>query len=70
MSNVPAAKIQEYLDLFDGDVVRAVRALQRQGERQPRKQLNRQPKRPLSDEVGISVSYKRILGLRQESFVR
>lgn len=52
MTDVSTEKVQAYIDLFDGDVLQAVRALREvaYGKVTPAK-----PKRPLSEEVLISV---------------
>lgn len=56
MTNVPKDKIQAYVDLFDGDVVQAVRALRAVAYEQPPKSTQPpRPSRELSDEVIIRV---------------
>ena len=53
MTNVPSEKVQAYLDLFDGDVLQAVRALREIGYGKP--VAPAAPRRPLSEEVLIHV---------------
>ena len=53
MKDVPSEKVKEYLDLFEGDVLQAVRALREVGYGKPAAPAA--PRRPLSDEVLIRV---------------
>ena len=53
MKDVPSEKVQAYLDLFDGDVLQAVRALREVGYGKP--VVPAAPRRPLSEEVLIHV---------------